>query len=264
MKKLYATISVILIWLFAFQAFATNTRVVNLDGNLEFLTVASDDDLDLMGNFTIEFWFDADNWAGGGSTAILANTPSGVVGYKIFCQINGAGCFFQEDGTTNYIGTFDAGTDTWYHMAWVFDGTNLKEFVASTSETTHGTYHSATYSPAHGASTENFQIGDMNNDYNGQIDEVRVWSVARTSGQLDSNFKNELCGTETGLIAYYRFENDASDSQINIGAKNLTENGTIDYPSSSPSPPFSTGASGCAGGASSAAFKLEEIIFIGQ
>lgn len=39
----------------------------------------------------------------------------------------------------------------------------------------------------------------------GQIDELRVWSVARTETQIRDNMHKTLNGDETNLVAYYRF-----------------------------------------------------------
>ncbi|NLO69423.1 MAG: LamG domain-containing protein [Porphyromonadaceae bacterium] len=58
----------------------------------------------------------------------------------------------------------------------------------------------------------------------GQFDEVRFWNVARTPDEIE-NFKDKaLNGNETGLVAYYNFDNqDANDKTLN--AKNATANG---------------------------------------
>lgn len=47
--------------------------------------------------------------------------------------------------------------------------------------------------------------------WHGQIDDARIWSVERTQSQIQANMNNELNGNESGLLAYYRF-NDASGS----------------------------------------------------
>ncbi len=39
--------------------------------------------------------------------------------------------------------------------------------------------------------------------FNGVMDEVRVWEVARTEQEIQENMTIELTGSETGLIAYY-------------------------------------------------------------
>jgi len=49
------------------------------------------------------------------------------------------------------------------------------------------------------------------------LDDIRVWNVARTAQQIQDNFRSELVGNETGLAAYWNF---------NAGnANDLTSNG---------------------------------------
>lgn len=38
----------------------------------------------------------------------------------------------------------------------------------------------------------------------GELDEVRVWNIALTPAQIAANWNKELCGTPTGLVAYYK------------------------------------------------------------
>ena len=43
---------------------------------------------------------------------------------------------------------------------------------------------------------------------NGAMDEVRVWNVLRTQEEIRENMHLTLKGNETGLVAYYQFNND--------------------------------------------------------
>lgn len=52
----------------------------------------------------------------------------------------------------------------------------------------------------------------------GQIDEVKIWNVAKTTTQLDNGATNVLNGNEAGLVAYYRMNSQVSflsDTSIN-------------------------------------------------
>lgn len=46
--------------------------------------------------------------------------------------------------------------------------------------------------------------------FNGKMDEVRVWNVARTSTEIIENQDNCFTGNESGLIAYFDFENSTT------------------------------------------------------
>jgi hypothetical protein len=47
--------------------------------------------------------------------------------------------------------------------------------------------------------------------FHGALDEVRVWRTARTASQISANYNQRLVGTETGLVAYFPFD-EASGS----------------------------------------------------
>jgi hypothetical protein len=56
------------------------------------------------------------------------------------------------------------------------------------------------------AATGNIQIGrrcDGLHYFNGTIDEVRVWNVARTASQIANNRNVELCNSTANLVAYF-------------------------------------------------------------
>ena len=46
---------------------------------------------------------------------------------------------------------------------------------------------------------------DASRAFDGGLDEVRLWNVARTPAQIQAALNAELLGTETGLVAYWRF-----------------------------------------------------------
>ena len=60
--------------------------------------------------------------------------------------------------------------------------------------------------------------------YDGLIDEVRIWNVERTGAQILANYNKQLLGNESGLVAYYKLNNDYVDSTAN--AFTLTASGS--------------------------------------
>ncbi|MFK5971063.1 MAG: hypothetical protein QM487_13225 [Candidatus Marithrix sp.] len=47
--------------------------------------------------------------------------------------------------------------------------------------------------------------GESTNYFSGEIDEVRIWSVARSQAEIQASMNSTLTGSESGLAAYYNF-----------------------------------------------------------
>ncbi len=119
---------------------------------------------------------------------------------------------FYNPGTTN---TLDAGKritaqtslndGKWHHVACV-DSADVKYIRIDGVKEASGTANSAVYDGmiSHiGGSNQG-----TNDNFNGQIDEVRIWDHARSQTEIIQNMNRQLTGNEDGLIAYYNFNND--------------------------------------------------------
>ena len=60
--------------------------------------------------------------------------------------------------------------------------------------------------------------------YVGDLDEVRIWNVARSAGQIQSNFDRSLVGNEPGLVAYWRFDEGAGTAAFDDSGHAQTGN----------------------------------------
>ena len=101
-----------------------------------------------------------------------------------------------------------------YHVAFTYDGANLKFYV-------NGCLASST--PHTGNLIQNNFITAIGNismngseSWNGYIDEVRIWNVARTQVQIQSNMYNLPTPTiQPGLLAYFTFNGNYLNAQGN-------------------------------------------------
>ena len=100
---------------------------------------------------------------------------------------------------TGSIGNLFPNTDTWYHLAWVKEGTEFRFYVDGQL------VHTRTGVPLNLQTNSAYNIGRNDNNMEGFIDEVRIWSVARTQAEIQANMNLELTGSESGLDAYYNF-----------------------------------------------------------
>ncbi len=66
--------------------------------------------------------------------------------------------------------------------------------------------------------------------FKGNIEELRMWNIARTATQISDSKNCELEGTETGLVAYYKF-NQGVNAATNTSTTTLNaekgSNGTL-------------------------------------
>ncbi|MEL7532986.1 MAG: LamG-like jellyroll fold domain-containing protein [Bacteroidota bacterium] len=76
------------------------------------------------------------------------------------------------------------------------------------------------------------RVAGGNIPFKGAIDEVRVWSVARSQTEIQSNMNAEFCAIPAGLEAYYQF-NEGVAAGTNTGLTSLVDlsgngyNGTL-------------------------------------
>ena len=53
--------------------------------------------------------------------------------------------------------------------------------------------------------------------FNGGIDDVRIWNVARSADEIQNNFDTRLDASSDGLIANYTFDDDTANDQSGNG-----------------------------------------------
>jgi len=83
----------------------------------------------------------------------------------------------------------------WHHIATTFDGTNYKLYMNGEEVNN--------YTVTAGDTPAATPVRYIGTDFIGKIDEVRMWSVARTQAEIQTNMNKTLVGNETGLEAYY-------------------------------------------------------------
>lgn len=103
--------------------------------------------------------------------------------------------------TTGYV----LPTNQWTHVALTYDGSSFTVYVNGVIRALTG--GAGTIGDADAARND-FMIGNRQlaaRYFYGQIDEVRIWNVARTGGEIAAAMNQPLRGDETGLLAYYQF-----------------------------------------------------------
>jgi hypothetical protein len=141
---------------------------------------------------------------------------------KIFAATN-----LGTAGTnTNYktlLSTMALNDNQWHHIAFTYTGTNLNLFVDGNLDVS---------TPATGsvlATTQSLFIasGGSFSNFMGNIDEVRYWNTAKTQTEIQDKLDEVLTGNETGLQAYYNFNNNTYNGQNRLVTNQCATTGSL-------------------------------------
>ena len=120
----------------------------------------------------------------------------------------------------------------WYHVAAVTSGKNVNIYI--NGSLAKSGMMSGPLSLSNDALRFGVNFGGQ--FFNGAMDEVRIWNVARTQAQIQSAMKISLRGNEAGLVAYYRMDENNAGNVTNItgGLSGVLSGGAIIVPSDAP------------------------------
>jgi hypothetical protein len=208
--------------------FATGTNFgVNFDGLDDKIIINNSPQLNPTGAITVETWINASAWknsiSDGSIIAKDINAPNR--GYILRCGNNGSIEFMISDGGTWKSASAPSIllTNRWYHIAGVYDGSNLMLYVNG---------EKVAYTPASSFSPSptNLYIGESPT-YNGRtfagaIDEVRIWNIAKSTAAIQANMSTSYNGNELGLVAYYKLDEGLGNAVINDQTAN-SNSGTL-------------------------------------
>ncbi len=186
-------------------------------GGAQFAEVPFDSNLNVGSNqMTMEAWFYLDSDAGTDHASIIDKAPPGHT--MPFYQYNMGPAnrtdFFAQVAIDGRYSPFEeynvVQTATWTHAALTFDGEYRTLYL-------NGQLISRVHDPGRLDSYDTgLRIGALKNlltwFFDGNIDEVRIWNVARTQEEILQTMNHSLEGTEAGLVAYWDF-NDG-DGQV--------------------------------------------------
>ena len=211
------------------------------DGLNNYVDVADDVTLEPSGAYTLEGWIK------------LGGQPTSNQGYTIVQKgtadagwdINGYFLLYFNDGANfSLVGghvdnanglqlaqiTQTLNTSQWYHVALTYDQSNIEIYLDGISLGTTP----ITNDPDHTGDGQNLKIGVSETNaggladyFLGQIDELRIWDVARTETEIRQKQFETVNGDETGLVAYYRFDQGMADNDNTSPAITILPDYTI-------------------------------------
>ncbi|MBQ0769757.1 MAG: T9SS type A sorting domain-containing protein [Bizionia sp.] len=202
---------------------------LNFDGSNDYIELANESNFDFTTEMTIEFWMNSnyanpEQWDGlitkGDDSWRLHLNSSGTVNFA--CT---GTTITTEDNSATVV------TDgNWHHIAATLGNNTVRLYIDGVEESTSAAPEALNNSSFPVSIGQNLQQGGR--FYLGNIEDVRIWNIARTAEQINGSRNCELQGTETGLVAYYNF-NQGIDDQDNTASTTLFDqtvngnNGTL-------------------------------------
>src|SRR3990167_4230022 len=229
MKKIIAIILFLsLVFNLPVLALTSNSHSTDLetDSNQTWsIADASQTGLDLSATSTIAFWANFETLGSSQVQGLISkwNATGNQRGWEWLWYGGGGGsAFFQlnisANGSTqacNVDENWAPSVSTWYHIAIVKSGTSISHYIDGTQQ---GTTQTCTGGDTIFDNTAAFQVGERNSaggsEYDGLIDDLRVWSRALSSTEI-TDLEATPCTFDDGLSlqGQWLFDDDAGVEQ---------------------------------------------------
>jgi len=202
---------------------ASTNNSLNFDG-ADYIEVGGTSNLNFTTAMTVEAWVKVDAFdkawqtiaSKGDNSWRLSRSQGGNV--IEFAVTKSAGGNFLVTGNKSI------NDGKWHHVAAVYGSTFINLYVDGALDaqgtSTATTIAQSTYKAAIGHNTQ-----QTDRKWKGNIDEVRIWSVARTADQLRANMHKNLVGNEDSLKAYFKLDQGTAGG-TNTGLTTATNNAT--------------------------------------
>ena len=195
-------------------------NVLTLHGYDEYAWAPHSESLDLTGDqLTLEAWVQVVGTSGNHWIICKQNIDSiRSYGFYICAETRRVIPSIHADWHFEYeVGEAVLEYGTWYHVAIVYNGSKITAFV-------NGLFNGeADLTGNLRQNIEELTIGGTywlpSDTTNGSIDEVRIWSVARTQAEIQANYDVSLSGNEPGLVGYWKFD-EMEDLGVGAGGSN--------------------------------------------
>ncbi len=209
----------------------STTPYLDFDGSNDYVSL---NNLDIPGSaLTIEAWFNSRDIlnCGSGDCRIVSksNGTSDSNHYWMISTINRSPnpvlrFRLKAGGSTSTLIANVGGlvNNTWYHAAAVYDGSTMKLYLDGNEVGSLAKSGALDTNSAIAAWIGGNPGGASERPWDGFIDDVRIWNVARTQTEIINNKDNQLTPGTSGLISYYQFNEGAGQLVVDETGNNNT------------------------------------------
>jgi hypothetical protein len=196
----------------------TNTDfALSFNGVSDSVVVANNPLVELTSG-TIELWFRPD-WAPGSlgyDPVLIANSQGPILTrYAVQVDRNLAGISLAN-GTSISTVHYPFARGQWYHLAVAGNAATAQVYVNGrpVGSTSNG-FGTLIVLPL------NLGSDGLGAFFPGQMDEVRIWNVARNGDDIQRNIARALAGNDAGLVAYWRMNEGIGMTAVDATANRL-------------------------------------------
>lgn len=210
------SLALFLIYVLTSDLQAQGSYTLDLDGTDDYVEVPYHAGLNST-TFSVECWVKLAGGAGTWRSPLTSrdDTPSYKRGYMIYAGTDDTWQFWIGNTSNGWSKALSGVTTTtaWTHLAASYDGANLRFYVNGILRATQAsTFLVNTGRPLWLGAGGTESATPVFGFFPGKIDEVRIWSDARTQAEIQANMHKKLVGNEANLAAYYSMSNGSGTS----------------------------------------------------
>ncbi|MGI9285279.1 MAG: DUF4347 domain-containing protein, partial [Pseudomonadales bacterium] len=205
-----------------------DVAALDFDGVDDYVNLGSGVSLSVTNTLTMEAWVRPDALSANGALIInkegeyeVGISPSGTLRWAF--ANSDPGWAWHDTG-------FEISLNSWTHIAVSIDNGTINSYINGNLVDSY--YGSGAIGDAH-PTLDDLRIGGRSNSpadqyFDGQIDEVRLWSTARSVAEIQSNLDTDVSGNAE-LLGYWRFNQGSdvttADSSTNSNMGTLIDGG---------------------------------------
>jgi len=200
-------------------------NALTFNGSSNYVTVPSTINTAITGNnITVEGWFyitatfnltSLVTEALGINNNVKFGITSGLASgaQKIYAGFTNAGSSTTVTSATNLP------LNTWTHIAATYDGSSLNVYVNGTLS---GTVANSSGLPSGADSWYFGKAASGSNLFPGNMDEIRIWNVARSQSDINANKNTVISNTSSGLVGYYKLDESSGSTAADATGNGYT------------------------------------------
>ncbi len=179
--------------------------------NAEYVDCGNSSKLNITSSMTVELWIkpsrDMGN-LGGWDRLVHKNYQTGYFFGGSLGNLNALSIVLNNNQFVMVSPNNTVVVGVWQHIAFVLDDVANMAYIYKNGNLVSSLSWTGTIP---GSASSQLTLSQNSESFGGAMDDVRIWNTVRTQDQIRANMNVELNGNETGLVAYYTFNQGTAD-----------------------------------------------------